>query len=81
LPKTVKHSSLPHSRPPGPTFYSNEVNGFACLSNGAQKNATNKRKHGVSFAEAASVFYDPLSATGDDPDHSADEKAPGNSGG
>jgi uncharacterized DUF497 family protein len=23
---------------------------------------------------AASVFYDPLSATGDDPDHSADER-------
>jgi uncharacterized DUF497 family protein len=40
----------------------------------AQKNATNQRKHGVSFAEAASVFYDPLSATGDDPDHSADER-------
>lgn len=40
----------------------------------AQKNATNQRKHGVSFAEAASVFYDPLSATGDDPDYSADER-------
>ena len=40
----------------------------------AQKNAANQRKHGVSFAEAASVFYDPLSATGDDPDHSAEER-------
>ena len=40
----------------------------------AQKNATNQRKHGVSFAEAASVFYDPLSATGDDRDHSVDER-------
>jgi len=31
-----------------------------------QKAATNLRKHGVSFEEAASVFFDPLSATGDD---------------
>jgi len=26
-------------------------------------------KHGVSFAEAATVFFDPLAATFDDPDH------------
>ncbi|MGO4885574.1 MAG: BrnT family toxin [Bryobacteraceae bacterium] len=25
------------------------------------------RKHGVSFEETAGVFFDPLSATGDDP--------------
>ncbi|MEQ1627743.1 MAG: BrnT family toxin [Nitrospira sp.] len=30
-------------------------------------------KHGVSFDEAASVFHDPLAATGTDPDHSQDE--------
>ena len=35
----------------------------------ALKAAGNLRKHGVSFDEAASVFFDPLSATGDDPDH------------
>lgn len=40
----------------------------------AQKAATNLRKHGVSFEEAASVFFDPLSETGDDPDHSVDER-------
>jgi uncharacterized DUF497 family protein len=40
----------------------------------AQKAAANLRKHGVSFDEAASVFFDPLSATGDDPDHSVDER-------
>ena len=40
----------------------------------ARKAATNRRKHGVSFDEAASVFFDPLSATGDDPDHSLDER-------
>jgi uncharacterized DUF497 family protein len=40
----------------------------------ARKAATNLRKHGVSFDEAASVFLDPLSATGDDPDHSLDER-------
>ena len=36
----------------------------------AQKAASNLRKHGVSFEEAASVFFDSLSATGADPDHS-----------
>jgi hypothetical protein len=40
----------------------------------AQKAAANLRKHGVSFDEAASVFFDPLSVTGDDPDHSIDER-------
>ena len=40
----------------------------------ASKAAANLRKHGVSFPEAASVFFDPLSATGDDPDHSLDER-------
>jgi hypothetical protein len=39
-----------------------------------RKAAANQRKHGVSFDEAASVFLDPLSATGDDPDHSLDER-------
>ncbi len=33
----------------------------------------NRKKHGVSFEEAVSVFYDPLSATFEDPDHSNDE--------
>ena len=33
----------------------------------------NLRKHGVSFEEASSVFYDPLAATGADPDQSEDE--------
>jgi hypothetical protein len=40
----------------------------------ALKAAANLRKHGVSFDEASSVFFDPLSATGDDPDHSLDER-------
>ncbi len=34
----------------------------------------NKIKHKVSFDEAITVFYDPLSATFDDPDHSSDEQ-------
>ena len=33
----------------------------------------NERKHGVSFAEAATVFGDPLSLTVGDPDHSVGE--------
>jgi uncharacterized protein len=39
-----------------------------------KKAAANLRKHGVSFDEAATVFLDPLSATGDDPDHSFEER-------
>lgn len=34
----------------------------------------NVRRHGVSFDEAVTVFYDPLSATFGDPDHSIDEE-------
>ncbi len=37
------------------------------------KAESNERKHGVSFAEAMSVFADPLSLSGFDPDHSDDE--------
>ncbi len=33
----------------------------------------NLNKHGISFEEAVTVFYDPLSATFDDPDHSVGE--------
>jgi uncharacterized DUF497 family protein len=35
-----------------------------------RKAETNLAKHGVSFDEAASVFFDELSATIPDPDHS-----------
>lgn len=38
------------------------------------KAATNLRKHGVSFEEAASVFLDALAYTFDDPDHSVGEQ-------
>ena len=34
----------------------------------------NLKKHGVSFDEAVTVFYDPLSASFDDPDHSKGEQ-------
>ena len=34
----------------------------------------NYKKHGVTFDEAVTVFYDPLSATFNDPDHSANEQ-------
>ncbi len=37
------------------------------------KETTNIHKHGVSFNEAATVFWDVLSMTYDDPDHSVDE--------
>jgi uncharacterized DUF497 family protein len=38
------------------------------------KAKANKRKHRVSFEEAATAFGDPLSITIRDPDHSAREK-------
>jgi len=38
------------------------------------KAASNHRKHGVSFHEAATVFGDPLALTYHDPDHSLIER-------
>ena len=38
-----------------------------------EKAASNLRKHGVSFDEAATVFEDDLALTGHDPDHSVGE--------
>lgn len=38
------------------------------------KAAYNLKKHGVSFTEASSVFYDLLSVNFDDPDHSDEEE-------
>lgn len=37
------------------------------------KNKANIKKHGVSFEEAQTVFFDPLAKVADDPDHSAHE--------
>jgi len=34
----------------------------------------NRRKHGVTYDEAVTIFHDPLSATFDDPDHSTGER-------
>ena len=39
-----------------------------------EKAKRNLRKHKVSFEEAMTIFYEPLSATFDDPDHSTDEE-------
>jgi hypothetical protein len=39
-----------------------------------EKAKKNLIKHKVSFDEAMTVFYDPLSATFDDPDHSVGEQ-------
>ena len=38
------------------------------------KAAENLKKHRVSFDEAVTMFYDPLSATFNDPDHSVGEQ-------
>jgi uncharacterized DUF497 family protein len=37
------------------------------------KAADNERKHGVTFEEAATCFYDPLQVAYYDPDHSEEE--------
>lgn len=37
------------------------------------KEKSNFRKHGISFAEGETVFYDPYSLTIPDPDHSIEE--------
>jgi uncharacterized protein len=39
-----------------------------------KKNASNKRKHGVSFEDAQTVFFDENAIEFDDPDHSIQEK-------
>jgi len=39
-----------------------------------RKNLSNRRKHGVSFEEAQSAFYDPLARIKEDPDHSDDDE-------
>ncbi len=38
------------------------------------KNASNKRKHGISFEEAQTVFFDEKAIEFDDPDHSIQEE-------
>jgi uncharacterized DUF497 family protein len=39
-----------------------------------RKSSSNLRKHRIGFAEASTVFDDPLSITIPDPDHSAEEE-------
>lgn len=39
-----------------------------------RKNTINKHKHGVSFEEAKTTFYDPNALIIHDPDHSIDEE-------
>ena len=39
-----------------------------------KKNATNQNKHGISFEEAKTVFYDENALLIDDPDHSQEEE-------
>jgi uncharacterized DUF497 family protein len=41
----------------------------------ARKATANAKKHGVSFEEARSVFFDERARLIDDPDHSEDERA------
>lgn len=39
-----------------------------------EKASRNVRKHRITFEEASTVFFDPLSVTGRDPEHSAGER-------
>jgi uncharacterized protein len=38
-----------------------------------RKDSANRRKHGVGFSEASTVFENPLSITIADPDHAIEE--------
>ena len=38
-----------------------------------KKSQSNKKKHGISFEEAQSCFFDPMHILIDDPDHSFEE--------
>ena len=40
----------------------------------SRKASTNLKKHGISFEEAKSAFYDEHAKLIDDPDHTADEE-------
>ena len=46
----------------------------SCFDWDDQKAKTNERKHGVSFEEARTVFYDENARLRYDPDHSLDEE-------
>ena len=45
-----------------------------CFEWDSEKSEINKRKHGVTFEEAMSVFYDIYALIIPDPDHSFDEE-------
>ena len=40
----------------------------------ARKAAANLKKHGLTFEDGSSVFFDPLAITYPDPDHSLEER-------
>ena len=40
----------------------------------AEKDASNRQKHGVSFVEASEAFFDPFNLRIADPDHSVEEE-------
>ena len=44
-----------------------------CFEWDLAKNKANREKHGISFEEAESVFYDENALVRDDPDHSDEE--------
>lgn len=58
-----------------PLSYPRPVGYYSRMNFGwdTKKAAVNLRKHGVSFYEAGSVFFDPLAITYADPDHSIGE--------
>ncbi len=47
--------------------------GYLLFEWGEKKNVSNKKKHGISFEEAKSVFTDPFARLISDPDHSDEE--------
>jgi uncharacterized DUF497 family protein len=57
----------------GCLYIENMYNGAMRFEWHESKNRANVRKHGVSFEEAQTVFYDPLTKVAADPDHSDEE--------
>lgn len=45
-----------------------------CFEWDENKNSINKKKHGISFEEASTVFYDDNALLIDDPEHSENEE-------
>lgn len=54
-------------------YIQNMYNGFMQFEWDEKKNKANQKKHHVSFEEAQTIFFDPMTKVASDPDHSGSE--------